>query len=205
MGYSKEKAVKVEDFQSKYMSAGINENCTLDSIEVKTSPTGNKFFQITFSNEDGQILTHTEWEPKLGGFIDSEEKLDANMNKQYKRMLQILYCFYKDEEINFNGEHFTEFANYISSMLNNADKNIKLRIKAVYNKDGFLTLPNSVSRIFIEPMTISKEDSKIVIDPKYDNITRPIVANKEVTVENPFKNEATSSSSPVNTNDDLPF
>lgn len=204
MGYSKEKAVKVEDFQSKYMSAGINENCTLDSVEIKTSPTGNKLFQITFSNEDGQTLTHTEWEPKLGGFTDTTEKLEINMNKQYKRMLQILYCFYKDEEIDFNGESFSEFAKYIADKLN-GHNDVKLRIKAVYNKDGYLTLPNSVSRIFIEPMLIPKEESKIVIDPKYDNITRPIVANKEVTVENPFKNEAMSSSSPVNTNDDLPF
>lgn len=205
MGYSKEKAVKVEDFQSKYMPAGINENCVFDSIEVKTTPAGNKFFQLTFKNDKDQILTHTEWEPKLGGFIDTNEKLEENMNKQYKRMLDILLCFYKDEEIDFNGERFVDFALYIADKLEKADKSIKLRIKAVYNKNGYTTLPNSVSRKFIEPMSIPKEESQIVIDPKYDVIIRPVVANKEITVENPFSSENTTQTNVVNTNDDLPF
>lgn len=205
MGYSKEKAVKVEDFVSKYIPVGINENCSLVNAEVKLSPTGKPILQINFKNDEDQTMSHTEWEPKLGGFTDTAEKLEANMNKQYKRMLQILLCFYKDEEIDFNGERFIDFANYIADKLNTADKSIKLRLKVVYNKDGFTTLPNSVSRTFIEPMSVTKEESKITIDPKYDIITRPVVANKEVTVENPFEQQNTSTTTTNNTSDDLPF
>lgn len=207
MGYSKEKAIKVEDFKSSYMPAGINENCTLVNAEVKTSPVGNKFLQITFVNSENQNLIHTEWEPKPSPWANTPEDLEENMNKQYKRMLEIMLCFYKDEEIDFNGERFVDFANYVADKLNNADKSIKLRIKVVYNKNGYTTLPNSVSRKFIEPMTVSKEDSQIVIDPKYDVITRPIISNKEVVVENPFVDKNTSTTQDVFTqnDDDLPF
>lgn len=203
MGYSKEKAVKIEDFKSKYMPVGINENCSLVEASVKLSPTGKPILQINFENEDNQVLFHTEWEPRMGGFIDTVEKLDDNMNKQYRRMLEILLCFYKDEEIDFNGEKFIDFANYVADKLNNADKSIKLRIKVVYNKDGYTTLPNSVSRKFIEPMTVSKENSEIVIDPKYDIIVRPIVADKETTVET-LPNTTNTQNTEVNDND-LPF
>ena len=207
MGYSKEKAIKAEDFKSSYMPAGINENCVLDKVEVKMSPTEKPILQIDFKNEDNQALYHTEWEPKMAPWMKTNEDLEDSMNKQYKRMLEIMLCFYKDEDIDFNGERFIDFANYVANKLNNADKTIKLRIKVVYNKDGYTTLPNSVSRKFIEPMTISKENSQITIDPKYDTIVRPIIANKETVVENPFAiNDNVSTTQSINqNNDDLPF
>lgn len=203
MGYSKEKAVKIEDFKSSYMPAGINENCTLKEAVLKESPTGKPILEITFENEENQTVTHTEWEPKMAPWMKTQEDLEESMNKQYKRMLQILLCFYKDEEIDFNGDSFKEFAKYIVDKLQNADKTIKLRLKVVYNKDGYTTLPNSVSRTFIEPMTITKENSEIKIYSN-DVIVRPVIANKEVTVENPFKPENTTTTSETK-NDDLPF
>ena len=54
-------------------------------------------------------------------------------------------------------------------------------------------------------MSVSKEDSEIKIDPKYDIIVRPIIANKEVTVDNPFNSENVTTTQNVNSNDDLPF
>lgn len=198
MGYSKEKAVEVKDYISSYMPAGINENCVLKNAEFKMSPTGKPLFQITFENEAGQTLPHTEWEPKMAPWMKTEEELENLMNKQYKRMLDILLCFYKDEEIDFNGEKFTDFANYVVDKLNNADKSVKLRIKVVYNKDGYTTLPNSVSRKFIEPMSVT--ESEITIDPKYDLVVRPVKADVEKTEENPFSSNNTTES-----DDDLPF
>lgn len=203
MGYSKEKAVKVEDFKSLYMPAGINENCTLKEAVLKESPTGQPILEITFENKENQTVIHTEWEPKMAYWMKTQEDLEESMNKQYKRMLQILLCFYKDEEIDFNGDSFKEFAKYIVDKLQNADKTIKLRLKVVYNKNGYTTLPNSVSRTFIEPMTIAKENSEIKIYPN-DIIVRPVIANKETTVENPFKPENTTVTSEVE-NNDLPF
>lgn len=196
MGYSKEIAQNITDYKSNYIAAGIQENVRLDKVEVKTSPAGNKFFQITFKNNEDQILPHTEWEPKLGGFTKTQADLDRLMNRQYKRMLQILYCFYKDEQINFNGEKFEDFANYISTMLNGADKSIMLRVKVVYNKSGFTTLPSMVDDIFIEPMSIPKEESKIKINSN-DVITRPIIPDKEEKKDNPLEE--------IKKDNDLPF
>ena len=183
MGYSKKAAQEVSDFKSKYMNAGINEGVSIDKVEVKVSPNGNKMFDITFINEQGQTAVHTEWEPKMAPWMKDKSDLERNQARQFKKMLQILMCYYTDEQINFEGEDFMSFANYIATMLNAADKTKKLRLKLVYNKDGYTTIPTAVDDTFIEPMNVA--ESKIQITAK-DIVVRPVIADKEVTVNNPF-------------------
>ena len=183
MGYSKKAAQEVSDFKSKYMNAGINEGVSIDKVEVKVSPNGNKMFDITFINEQGQTAVHTEWEPKMAPWMKDKSDLERNQARQFKKMLQILMCYYTDEQINFEGEDFMSFANYIATMLNAADKTKKLRLKLVYNKDGYTTIPTAVDDTFIEPMSVT--ESKIQITTK-DIVVRPVIADKEVTVNNPF-------------------
>ena len=183
MGYSKKAAQEVSDFKSKYMNAGINEVVSIDKVEVKVSPNGNKMFDITFINEQGQTAVHTEWEPKMAPWMKDKSDLERNQARQFKKMLQILMCYYTDEQINFEGEDFMSFANYIATMLNAADKTKKLRLKLVYNKDGYTTIPTAVDDTFIEPMSVT--ESKIQITAK-DIVVRPVIADKEVTVNNPF-------------------
>ena len=211
MGYSKKAAQEVSDFKSKYMNAGINENVTLDKVEVKVSPNGNKMFDITFVNEQGQTAVHTEWEPKMAPWMKDKTDLERNQARQFKKMLQILLCFYKDEQINFEGEDFMSFANYIATMLNAADKTKKLRLKLVYNKDGYTTIPTAVDDTFIEPMDV--EESNIKITAK-DVVVRPVIADKETKNDNPFTTmtaapvftEPTVATAAFNNNtDDLPF
>lgn len=213
MGYSKKAAQEVSDFKSKYMNAGINENVTLDKVEVKVSPNGNKMFDITFVNEQEQIAIHTEWEPKMAPWMKDKSDLERNQARQFKKMLQILLCFYKDEQINFEGEDFMSFANYIATMLNAADKSKKLRLKLVYNKDGYTTIPTAVDDIFIEPMDVI--ESKIQITAK-DVVVRPVIADKEIKNDNPFTigstapaftepSAATTAFATSNNPDDLPF
>lgn len=183
MGYSKKAAQEVSDFKSKYMNAGINEGVSIDKVEVKVSPNGNKMFDITFINEQGQTAVHTEWEPKMAPWMKDKSDLERNQARQFKKMLQILMCYYTDEQINFEGEDFMSFANYIATMLNAAGKTKKLRLKLVYNKDGYTTIPTAVDDTFIEPMDVA--ESKIQITAK-DIVVRPVIADKEVTVNNPF-------------------
>ena len=213
MGYSKKAAQEVSDFKSKYMNAGINEGVSIDKVEVKVSPNGNKMFDITFINEQGQTAVHTEWEPKMAPWMKDKSDLERNQARQFKKMLQILMCYYTDEQINFEGEDFMSFANYIATMLNAADKTKKLRLKLVYNKDGYTTIPTAVDDTFIEPMDVA--ESKIQITAK-DVIVRPVIADKEVTVNNPFTTptmtaaptftEPTVATAAFNNNtDDLPF
>lgn len=203
MGYSKKAAQEVSDFKSKYMPAGINENVTLDKVEVKTSPNGNKMFDITFVNESGQTAVHTEWEPKMAPWMKDKSDLERNQARQFKKMLQILLCFYKDEQINFEGEDFMSFANYIATMLNAADKAKKLRLKLVYNKDGYTTIPTTVDDTFVEPMDITESNIKITAK---DVIVRPIIADKETKNDNPFTTPEVATNAFNNSNpDELPF
>ena len=205
MGYSKKAAQEVSDFKSKYMPAGINENVTLDKVEVKVSPNGNKMFDITFVNEQSQTAVHTEWEPKMAPWMKDKSDLERNQARQYKKMLQILLCFYTDEQINFEGEDFMSFANYIAMMLNAADKTKKLRLKLVYNKDGYTTLPTAVDDAFIEPMELGDGESyKVQINAK-DVIVRPVTADKEVKNDNPFTTPEAATTAFENKTDDLPF
>lgn len=207
MGYSKKAAQEVSDFKSKYMPAGINENVTLDKVEVKVSPNGNKMFDITFVNEQGQIAVHTEWEPKMAHWMKDKSDLERNQARQFKKMLQILLCFYKDEQINFEGEDFMSFANYIATMLNAADKTKKLRLKLVYNKEGYTTLPTAVDDAFIEPMELDDGESyKVQITAK-DVIVRPVTADKEVKNDNPFTTPEVAAAAFEKSNDldELPF
>lgn len=211
MGYSKKAAQEVSDFKSKYMNAGINENVTLDKVEVKVSPNGNKMFDITFVNEQGQTAVHTEWEPKMAPWMKDKTDLERNQARQFKKMLQILLCFYKDEQINFEGEDFMSFANYIATMLNAADKTKKLRLKLVYNKDGYTTIPTAVDDTFIEPMDVTESNIKITAK---DVVVRPVIADKETKNDNPFTTmtaapvftEPTVATAAFNNNtDELPF
>ena len=190
MGYSKKAAQEVSDFKSKYMPAGINEGVRIDKVEVKTSPNGNKMFDITFINESGQTAVHTEWEPKMAPWMKDKSDLERNQARQYKKMMQILLCYYKDEQINFEGESFAEFANWIATMINVADKSKLLRLKLVYNKDGYTTLPTAVDDPFIEPMMLADgEEYKVKINAK-DVVVRPVVADKEIKNDNPFMTTA---------------
>ena len=204
MGYSKKAAQEVSDFKSKYMPAGINENVRIDKVEVKTSPNGNKMFDITFINDENQTAVHTEWEPKMAHWMTSAQDLERNQARQYKKMMQILLCYYTDEQINFEGESFTEFANWIATMLNVADKSKKLRLKLVYNKDGYTTIPTSVDDLFIEPMDVT--ESKIKINAK-DIVVRPVIADKETKNDNPFTTPEVATTAFATNNDpnELPF
>ena len=204
MGYSKKAAQEVSDFKSKYMNAGINENVTLDKVEVKVSPNGNKMFDITFVNEQGQTAVHTEWEPKMAPWMKDKTDLERNQARQFKKMLQILLCFYKDEQINFEGEDFMSFANYIATMLNAADKTKKLRLKLVYNKDGYTTIPTAVDDTFIEPMDVTESNIKITTK---DVVVRPVIADKETKNDNPFTTPEVATAAFATSNDpnELPF
>lgn len=178
--YSKERAQKIEKNDTKYIPAGIQENVALKSARVTTSPQGNMFLEIVFE-KDGATLTQTEWKPTKFGNM-TEEDLQKKEDTQFSRMMQILLCFYKDEELIFNATSFADWAAEIADYLNKADKSKLLRVKIVYNNKGYTTLPTYAKYTFIEPMGVSKEDSAIV-ELGIDKFTRPVVADKEEVVD----------------------
>lgn len=178
--YSKERAQQITKNDIKYIPAGIQENVALRSARVTTSPQGNLFLEIVFE-KDGATLIQTEWKPTQFGNMTVED-VQKKEDNQFSRMMQILLCFYKDEELIFNSTTFEDWAKEISDYLNKADKTKLLRVKIVYNNKGYTTLPTYAKYTFIEPMTISKEDSTI-IELGIDKFTRPVVADKEEVVD----------------------
>lgn len=178
--YSKERALTIAKKDVKFIPTGIIENVTLKSARVAKSPTGKDFLEITFEKE-GATLTQTEWKPtKFEGMTD--EQLQAKEDTQFSRMMQILLCFYKNEELVFNGTSFEEFANEVVTYLNNADKSKLLRVKVVYNKDGYTTLPSYAKYTFIEPMVLPEGSTSAIVELGIDQFTKPIQADNEAPV-----------------------
>ena len=201
MTYSKDRAAKISKNDVKFIPAGIIENVTLQSVKAEKSQNGNYFLEITFE-KDGATLPHTEWEPKMGNFVDSEEKLQQKVDNQYSRMLQILSCYYPDEMLNFSDESFKEFAEWIVTLLNAADKTKKLRVKVVYNNKGYTTLPSYAKYTFIEPMELPEGQTSKIAQLNIDQFVRPVVADEEKKEVNPLGNLGNTTTEKT---DDLPF
>lgn len=206
MTYSKERAASISKSNIKYIPTGIIENVVLKSVKTEVSPNGNQFLEIVFE-KDGATLTHTEWKPTFGEFVTTEKQLQTKVDNQYSRMLQILNCYYKDEELDFNGESFEQFTQWITDMLNKVDKSKKLRAKIVYNDKGYTTLPNYAKYTFIEPMELPEGQSSSIAMLNIDQFTKPVVADKEVKNDNPFgaTSSTTNTQALSESNNDLPF
>ena len=175
--------------------AGIHEDVVISNVKMETSPNGNSFIAFTFE-KNGATVTQTEWEPKKWPDM-TDERFQETCTKQVKHILQILECYYPKESLVFSGETYKEFATWVKTLMDKADLSKKLRVKFVYKNNGYVELPKYCMYKFIEPMTISKEDSKIK-ELSIDNFTKPVVADKETVVTNPF--DTTS-----NNGSDLPF
>lgn len=178
--YSKERAQQIAKNDIKYIPVGIQENVALKSAKVTTSPNGNLFLEITFE-KDGATLTQTEWKPTKFGNM-SDEDLQKKEDTQFSRMMQILLCFYKDEELIFNATSFEGWAEEVANYLNRADKSKLLRMKIVYNNKNYTTLPTYAKYTFIESMSISKEESSI-IELGIDKFTRSVIADQESNID----------------------
>lgn len=199
MIYSTELANKIEtiDNSNKYLEAGIHENVSLVSSRTEKSINGNTFLEIKFE-KDGKVLTHTEWESnKLPEM--TEEAYQERVSKQVKRVLQILSCFYPKEALVFTGATYKEFAEWAANLLNAADKTKLIRVKVVYNNKGYTTLPNYCKFTFIEPMNLPEGQKSMISILNIDQITRPVIADKETKEDNPLETIS------QDTNNDLLF
>lgn len=180
--YSKERAQNIVKKDVKFIPAGITENVVLDSARVDKSPNGNSFIEILFKNGESATLTQTEWKPgKINDMTDAD--VQKKEDTQFSRMMQILLCFYTDEQLIFNGTTFEEFAKEVVDYLNNADKSKLLRVKIVYNDKGYTTLPSYAKYTFIEPMVLPEGKTSAIVELGIDNFTKTVVADREVKVD----------------------
>lgn len=201
MIYSTELANQIQESKNKYLEAGIHDNVKFVSARVDKSINGNIFIEFKFE-KDEQTMTHTEWESTKKP-MESEEDFQNRANRQVKRILQILSCFYPKEALVFAGSSFSEFANWIVNLLNAANKDILLRVKIVYNNKGYTTLPNYCKFTFIEPMNLPEGQVSKITELNIDVFVRPITADKETTDVNPL--DKVDKGVADTQNDDLPF
>lgn len=179
--YSKERAQQVTKNDVKFIPAGIQENVALKSARIAESPTGRKFFEVTFE-KDGATLVQTEWKPDNKNSELSDEAVQKKEDNQFSRIMQLLLCFYKDEQLVFNGTKFEEFSKEVVDYLNNADKSKLLRVKVVYNDKGYTTLPSYAKYTFVEPMVLPEGQTSAITELRIDNFAKPIVADVETPV-----------------------
>lgn len=201
MIYSTELANQIQESKNKYLEAGIHDNVKFVSARVDKSINGNIFIEFKFE-KDEQTMTHTEWESTKKP-MESEEDFQNRANRQVKRILQILSCFYPKEALVFAGSSFSEFANWVVNLLNAANKDILLRVKIVYNNKGYTTLPNYCKFTFIEPMNLPEGQVSKITELNIDVFVRPITADKETTDVNPL--DKVDKGVVDTQNDDLPF
>lgn len=201
MIYSTELANQIQESKNKYLEAGIHDNVKFVSARVDKSINGNIFIEFKFE-KDEQTMTHTEWESTKKP-MESEEDFQNRANRQVKRILQILSCFYPKEALVFAGSSFSEFANWVVNLLNATNKDILLRVKIVYNNKGYTTLPNYCKFTFIEPMNLPEGQVSKITELNIDVFVRPITADKETTDVNPL--DKVDKGVADTQNDDLPF
>lgn len=180
MEFSTKRANELE-FVSKYLSAGILENVEVTSARTDVTVNGNNFISILFT-KDEKTAEYTVWEPKKWG-TETDEDLQIKTDALVKRLLQILKIFYPEDLLNFGGSSFKEFSEWVVGLINDSDKNKLVRVKFVYNKDGYLTLPKFVNPPFIQAMT--DKEITVIANPANDVFVRPVKADKEVKEDNP--------------------
>ena len=189
------------EFNSSYMPVGINENVTLKEVNVNKTQNGRDFLEIIFENEQGQTATMTEWKNEKNMWIKTDEDLQRRDDAQFGRILQVIDCLGLRPE--FEGSSFVEMINWAKGILEqykNID-NKKLRLKVVYDKNGYTKVSNL--GVFVEPMNVAESQIKLW---KNDLLERPVQPDKE---DDPLGSPNIGVSTPVteaNTGaDDLPF
>lgn len=169
MLYSVTAELQKKDVSNRYMGVGIHENCEMTSIEYKKTDKGSEFIAFYFENELKEKLSHTEWRVQptkdINTMSDKEAKIYFSLvNGQIRRINAIATTFISEDEFRkVKGNTFEEFCVNTIATIGNSYKGVKVRIKVVYDKRNFTALPSYTNYDWIEPMTISKEDSKIKV------------------------------------------
>lgn len=193
------------EFNSSYMPVGINENVTLNAVNVMKSPQGRDYIEFVFTNAEGQTASFTEWKNEKNMWIKTDEDLQRRDDQQFGRILQVMKCFYTDDLLNFEGESFVDMINWVKAKIdqtiNSNLPKVNLRLKVVYDKNGYTRV--SSLGTYVEPMSVEQSQIKLW---KKDLLERPVVADNE-TAADPFAVGTPNGTSVTETTgaDDLPF
>jgi hypothetical protein len=186
------------------IEAGIHENVYLMPISTGKTNAGKAIVEFGLTFPSGRVILLSEYEPTRFP-EDSDMKYERNQRKALARLISIsdVYEELQAEEMwDADATQSEKMEQYATKLIAfEGRKSIPLRIKLVYNKDGYLRFPNGINRkgenqaqsnVFMELM--SAKPSQIVIKDT-DNLTKP-----------EYGSDASNKSEKVSTNiDDLPF
>lgn len=209
--YSSSRAKQIEKKDVAFLSAGIHDDVFLTGVRYGTSVQGRNFIEFKFV-KDNRTMTHTEWEPRRTTSTRETLPDDVFYNKvdnQWERIKEILICYYKEEDLQYEEEGgFKEYAQWVIDKLSTEKvKTTPVRIKAVYSKTGYISLPQYAKYTFIEPMSTVNEGKSVIVKLGIDLFEKPVVADTESSTANPFQvvNGTLDNTSQQNNVDDLPF
>jgi hypothetical protein len=197
--------IESEGRKFNFIDFGIHDNVMLTDIVIEKSPTGKDYLAFTFTSEDGKQLTKTEWKPAIKD-DQGHDILLSKIKNQVIRIKHIMKRYLSDEDtkVEYNYDNWVKYASAVKAKLDPVKGSAKMRIKAVYDDKGYVTLPRYVP--FIESMAIPKADSKLIIlsSDKKERTTGDV----EVKTSNPFDTpttEPTTFQVEAPKGNDLPF
>ena len=173
-----------KDTKNLYMLPGIHENSELTSVEYQKNESGSEFIAFYFENPYKEKLSHTEWKvfprKNIDTLNEKEKTLYARLiNEQIARINKIVTTFISEEKFRgVEANSFEEFCKKTIQTLGDSYKGVKVRIKVVYDKRNFTALPSYTNYEWIEPMSVSKEESKIKILAK-DKLVKALPSKLE--------------------------
>ena len=188
------------EFNSSYMPVGINENITLKEVNVSKTQNGRDFLEIIFENADGKTATMTEWKNEKNAWIKTDEDLQRRDDQQFGRILQVIDAI-KGGHNDFEGSSFIEMINWAKHCLSDGESS-PVRLKVTYDKNGYTQV--SKNGIFVEPMSVAKEESQIKLW-KNDLTERPVKADVEKPIDPLTVNSAPVTADSNTGADGLPF
>lgn len=198
---TKTATINNEEFNSNYIPVGINDNITLKEVSVEKSPQGKDFLRVTFENETGQTAEFTEWKNEKNMWIKTDADLQNKDNQQFGRIIQLINCFTTTPDVEINS--FDEMIKWVKSILDPFIKDKKkLRLKVIYNKNGYTQV--SKYGTYIEPMDVTESQIKLF---KNDLLERPVKADAEKPAD-PLATNPIKVDTPVTETEDineLPF
>lgn len=140
----------------------ISEGRFIESLEFIEDGDKSRF-KVVVKNAQGQTAQKSWFEPKLGGFVD-EKVLKTKVAQFNGVMANLSRRFLGEKYVPQGVTNFETLCKTVIKDIGNKFEGKELRIKCVYDKNGFPTLPN-VAPIF---ENLETNPSKLIVNPKYD-------------------------------------
>lgn len=174
--------VKVATEMQQYVKAGIHENIVLVEAKHEVLDNGGEFLSLQFRDEKGNKLSFTDWpitpfEPLSEMSEESKKAFETKFQNRMSVLRQFIIALTGKKDVSINASSFKELAQSLVKLFS-GDTNL-VRVKATYDKKGWVTIPKTHWATVIESMDIPTEESTIEILAS-DLMERPTNLQKDV-------------------------